>query len=68
MSPTSYQTAPPRNLIVTIEWGSVKPESAKDVEKSVSQPILVGISGRANLPLETHANCDCLIIARRMLL
>ena len=35
MSPTSYQAAPPRNLIVTIEWGSVKPWGTKDVEKTL---------------------------------
>ena len=43
MSPTSYQAAPPRNLIVTTVWGSVKPLRRKDVEKGPLQPILVGM-------------------------
>ena len=60
MSPTSYQAAPPRNLIVTIEWGSVKPE-----EERCGKERVAAHSGRnfraGKLPLETHANCDCLI-------
>jgi hypothetical protein len=45
MSPTSYQAAPPRNLIVAIEWSSVKPLVLKDVEITVRRPILVNDYG-----------------------
>ena len=48
MSPTSYQAAPPRNLIVTIGWGSVKPRQRKDVEKAPVKSILGNVYGQVS--------------------
>ncbi len=45
MSPTSYQAAPPRTLILTTGRSSVKPHAAKGVEKNAPMPILVNEYG-----------------------
>ena len=48
MSPTSYQAAPPRNLIVAIEWSTVKLLASKDVEIPVCRPLRINEYGLLN--------------------